>query len=368
MEETEYSEDNVKLDGFYRAKVIDNKDKEFYGRIKVWIPDVMPKISDSEGLWALPANNYISGLNDPGDDQHYYSGSSYVIPIGSWCWVFFENANPSRPFYFAGLNIENVKILPECQLGGKPERKWVIYKSRYGRCIVISDDPDDERVEITGKKRKITDPPTGDKTSVYQIEPNQTTFLHDERSGKQKILIRTYKSAVGEGDYIHVDIDERQLQIEFKEKWIVYFHNDILIRTDKKIHIHADNDILIHTNKNFHLKADQNIKIEAGQNIDIKAGMNFKQEAGLNMDVKAGLIYKTSAGLNWSAKAGLNLDCKAGLNTTIDGGLQHHAYAGSILFLSPFRLGAKSSQAQDAQAAGKPTNATKAEPKGERDT
>ena len=69
---------------------------------------------------------------------------------------FFENGNPNRPYYLGGLNLQNTKILPECQVGNNPHKKWVIYKSNSGRTIVISDDPDDERVEITGKKRQLS--------------------------------------------------------------------------------------------------------------------------------------------------------------------------------------------------------------------
>jgi len=65
--------------GFYRAKVLENKDPEKFGRIKVWVPDIMPEIEPEihpkelndtvdgfnvtidKGLWAYPANNPVGG-------------------------------------------------------------------------------------------------------------------------------------------------------------------------------------------------------------------------------------------------------------------------------------------------------------------
>jgi len=49
------------LFGFYRAKVVLNKDPEKKGRVLLWIPDIMPLVSDSTGLWARPGNNPLGG-------------------------------------------------------------------------------------------------------------------------------------------------------------------------------------------------------------------------------------------------------------------------------------------------------------------
>jgi len=256
-------EDKSKLGGFYRAKVIDNKDSELFGRVKVWIPDIMPKVSEDKGLWAMPANNVTSGLNSDGDSEHFYSGSCYIPPKGSYVWVFFENGNPNRPYYLGGLDLQNTKVLPECQVGSNPQKKWVIYKSHSGRAIVISDDPDDERVEITGKKREISTPPTGDTNSVYTIDGNQTTILIDERDGKEKVLIRSHK-----GDYINFDIENQKIQIS----------------VSSDIHIKSNGNIFIKASDNINLKAGTNINIHAGGVINLKAGSNVNTQAGGNIN------------------------------------------------------------------------------------
>lgn len=244
--------------GNYRAKVVDNQDPEKQGKVIVWIPTIMPEIEKTKGIWARPANNPIGGRNMEDDSDHHYSGSCLVPPKGSWVWIFFEAGKIDTPFYFGSLDLGNTKVLPECQ-DGEYWNKWVVFKSPSGRCIVVSDDPLDERIEITGKKRQISDPPTGDVPSVYNIDGNQTTILFDEVEGREKILIRTRQ-----GDFLHIDIDQRKLQC--------YFESDILMESGANIHIIAARDIKI--------KAGWNMHTEATQAMHAKSGMSMFQFAG----------------------------------------------------------------------------------------
>jgi len=272
------AEDKSKFPGFYRAKVVDNVDPQMFGRVMVWIPDLMPKVSEDKGLWAMPANSPISGLNKDGDSEHHFSGSVMIPPKGCYVWIFFENSNPSRPYYLGALNLQNVKVLPECQVGSNPQKKWVLYKSHSGRTIVISDDPDDERVEITGKKRTLTNAPVGDKDSVYTIDGNQSTFLIDERDGKEKILFRSYK-----GDYINFDIENQKLQISISE--------DIHIKSNASIYIKAADDI--------HFKSGSDINLYAAGNLNLKAGGNINTDAGEKINnLAGGAINLDGSGIN----------------------------------------------------------------------
>jgi hypothetical protein len=263
------------LYGFYRALVVGNRDPKFYGRITVWIPQIMPEVEPTRGLLASPANNPVGGRNMEGDEEHHYMGSSFIPKKGSWVFVFFEAGNPSNPYYFGSCDLENTTVLPECKTGSNPEDKWVILKSHQGRTIMMSDDPDDARVEITGKKRLIKEPPSGDVTSVTKIDDNQTTILLDEREKREKILIRTYK-----GDYIHIDIDQQNLQIDFK--------NDININCGGKFSLNVKKDI--------HIKG-QNINTEAVLSNNRKAGLSIIDGAGVGHHTKAGSIIARDAGV-----------------------------------------------------------------------
>lgn len=257
---------NVLL-GFYRAKVVDNRDPEFFGRVVVWVPQIMPDVEENRGIWARPANNPVGGRNNQGAEEHHYMGSSYIPKIGSWVFVFFESGSPDNPYYFGSCDLENTEVLPENRTGSNPEDKWTILKSHEGRTVHISDDPSDARVEITGKKRMMSNPPSGDEESVFTIDQNQTTILLDERENKEKILIRTYK-----GDYIHIDIDEQNLQLQFA--------NDI------------------------NIKCGGNLNITVVKDIQIKAGENILQESGLSSHRVAGLSIFDTAASRHHTKAG----------------------------------------------------------------
>jgi len=274
------------LYGNYRAKVVNNKDKENYGRVLVWIPDLMQGVDDKKGIWARPANNPVGGRNkQSGETENYYMGTSYIPRKGSWVWVFFETGNINRPYYFGALDIEGSQTLPENRLGKQYQDKWVIFKANSGRTIVVSDDPDDERVEITGKKRKLKDPPAGDTDSVYTIDDNQTTILLDERTGKEKLLIRTYK-----GDYINIDIENRKLMIDFA--------SDIEINTKGAFSLTAQDDINIKTHTgDFYAQA-------VTGKMSVRSGDKMSQSAGDTLDILAQNDLKYSSGAKISGQAG----------------------------------------------------------------
>lgn len=309
--------------GNFRAKVVNNKDPQKYGRVLVWIPDVMPTVPDTKGIWARPANNPVGGRNLEGENDNYYMGSSYIPKKGSWVFIFFEGGNINRPYYFGALDLENTPVLPENQLGSNYQDKWTIFKSHEGRTIIVSDDPDDARVEITGKKRQLKTPPTGDTSSVYPIDNNQTTILFDERQGKEKILIRTRK-----GDFFHIDIDERKLQ--------AYFEDEIHIETKSKFFLTALEDINIKSKTgNIYIQAD------SGE-IHEKSGADMFHSSGGSINEKANVDHNASALLNVNRTAGTDITHDAAGNINEQMGL--------------------ATPATDAQAA------TAADPKGERNT
>ena len=314
--------DRAAIYGNWRAQVVDNKDTKKFGRVLVWVPDLMPEVNKKEGIWARPANNPLGGRNMEADSDHHYMGTSYIPKKGSWVFVFFEGGNINLPYYFGALELENTTVLPENQVGSNYENKWVLLKTHEGRAIVISDDPDDARTEITGKKRQLSSPPTGDTGSVYTIDENQTTILFDEREGKEKVLIRTYK-----GDFFHIDIDEQKLQAEFE--------GDIIIKTNGKFQVTAEDDIDILSNTG-------NVAIEAGSgDLNIKADSKVNQESGSDFNIRSG--------------GDLNLEATKAMNEL----------AGGVISIDGTSLSEQSGSATPAGSAG---GATEAEPEGGRDT
>jgi len=261
--------------GFLRARVIevdieDKGEKNLYGSVRVAIPDHYPPgviekaledyDEDKTGTIAYPANNYMGGFNDEDKDgESYYQASVAVPRKGDWVWVFFEDGKPDRCFYHSSIMYRNCRLPPENLKVDEPHRVITLCKTHSGRAVIVCDSEDQQRVEITGKKRLQEGPPSGGHEGVYNIDKNQTTILFDEREGKEKILVRTHK-----GDFIHIDIDERQLQLYFKENINIFTAANLNLTTKGKLNIMSKGDINISSGGEIKLSAKSDFKIHSG--------------------------------------------------------------------------------------------------------
>ena len=210
---------NEPLYGMYRGIVLENKDRSIekegknFGRVQIHIPSLFD--DEEVGVWALPANNPVGGRNtekiapnvDRNGGKQEYTGSAYIPPINSWVWVFFEAGDPNRPFYQNGIDIKHHELPPEMvvDLNNKPEERWLIFRSPKGRVIMISDDEENCRVEITGKKRKSFG---NTNEHVYDIDDNMKTILIDDRPGKEKIIVKDEK-----GNFINIRTHKDDIDI-----------------------------------------------------------------------------------------------------------------------------------------------------------
>ena len=76
--------------GKYRAKVVDIKDPESRGRIRVMCPMVL--------------DNFKSAWCEPCIPVAYDFGGDFALPkIGEFVWVEFEEGDPNKPIYTGGL-------------------------------------------------------------------------------------------------------------------------------------------------------------------------------------------------------------------------------------------------------------------------
>lgn len=311
------SESRFSYTGIYRALVVNARDPEKRGRVKVWCPDTMPEIEQTRGLWARLANNPIGGrnkvdnrlgdgesTNNADGGEHYFQGSCFIPPVGAWVYIFFEYGNPNEPRILAAGDFGQCKVPIENQQGNQWEKKWTLLKTREGRIIIFSDDPDDERVEITGKKRQLdaTDV-SGNASSVYTIQDNQTVILIDERIGHEKILIRDYK-----GNYINLDTESGDLSINVS--------GDAHIKAGKSIYMTATDEI--------HMRCGGVLNAQSGNSINIKSA-----GGQVNMSATSDINIKASGNLNEQADANINI--RAGININEDGTLllQQQGAAGS---------------------------------------
>ena len=306
----EISDDKSELFGFYRAKVVDNVDPDECGRIKVWIPDVMHGVSEKHGMWAMSANNSFGGRNLDGSLDVFFAGQCIIPAKGSYCWIFFECGNPNRPVYFGALDLMNSKVLPECRVGDNPQNKWVIFKSHWGRTIVVSDDPSDARVEITGIKRMMIDPPDGDENSIYEYDNNQTSILLDEREGQEKLLIRSWK-----GDFINFDIENQRLEVRVRDKLDLVANGDLnlfcggdmTLKCQGSLSIQA-NDITMQSATTLSIQAVMNAVLMSWQNITLLGLVTVNGTSPGSVNIDAPIITELTGKASMPGPPTINLD------------------------------------------------------------
>ncbi|MFO0869862.1 MAG: phage baseplate assembly protein V [Pirellulales bacterium] len=113
--------------GKYRGIVVDNRDPEGQGRLRVKVPDLL---GDQPTGWALACVPYAP----PGKGL-------YCLPeTGDPVWVEFEGGQPSKPIWTGGFWGQGQGP------GAAPSvKRW---ETQGGHHITLDDSAGDERVEI----------------------------------------------------------------------------------------------------------------------------------------------------------------------------------------------------------------------------
>lgn len=292
----------------YRGVVVDNRDPLKYGRVKIFVPDIMSEEDKDDPMWFLPGNQIIGGQND-GTENPFFN-SQFIPSIGSWWIVKFEEGNPENGYYIRPLQLMNTVLAPEFQTGKNPNLKSG-FRFKNGQVIIISDDDEkevndnnkdeesymleeDKRVEITGIKRIIDE--------VYQILGNQKTILIDERKNREKILIEDQK-----GNSIMISTQTDNIMITANK-------NIIIQNYDEDISIMANNG-----NLNF-LQKD-NVNIYQGKDINL-----FSKEGDMNINLKEG-SYNSQVNKDYNFK---NKDANGNFNMNIQKDITQKSFNGSI--------------------------------------
>jgi len=219
----------------YRAKVVDNKDPNKAGRVKVWIPDLMKDtVDESDGKWALPANNLFVGNGDTDEEGLNDCGSCIIPPKGTYVTVFFEDEEFNNPRYLAGLNLDTKACIPaENQAGKEYFNKWTLLKTPKGRQIFLSDDPDDACVIIRGKykKRESGSGPVAEKSDPR--DPEDSMYVELYETDEEQYLIM--KDAIGQ--YFLIDQKNKTIRIQHVSGSYIEFTSDGDIKIESAKHI-----------------------------------------------------------------------------------------------------------------------------------
>ena len=189
-----------------RAVVMDNKDPDKLGRIRV------------QFLWQKEQNDndmitpWIRIAQPHGGDQ---KGFYFIPEIGEEVMVGFENGNAERPYVIGTLYHGNQKP-KDGWYTDENERKGI--RTRNGHRIVFIDE--------------------GDKGGIVITDGN------DENDFTYQIFLST---------------DNKLIRLESKGNIELYAEEDITLRAKHDISMRADNDVAIVAHNNIYREADNNI-------------------------------------------------------------------------------------------------------------
>ena len=253
-----------------RAVVMDNKDEDKLGRIRVQF--LWQKEHDPDKMmtpWIRIAQPY------GGDGKGFY----FIPELEEEVMVDFENGNAEKPYVVGTLwhNNQRPRTKMDQKYFDKNDIKYI--RTRNGLTIGFADDHETGGGEIT-----ILD--SNDRVNVITLSVDN-----------KKITITS----------------EGNIELTAKE--------NIIIKADKNVTINAGGDLTEEAGSNIKAKADSNIEMEASENVAIKAGGDLTED---------GSNIKATANANVEMKASASMDLSASATMTLDGGGMLEASAGMV--------------------------------------
>lgn len=292
---------STQLDKIYTGFVKETLDRQFMGRLRVWIPELGGDPADKSQWFTLNYASPFAGASNVyankgggtwADTQRSY-GFWFVPPdLENEVLCCFVNGDPARGYWFAclyqqfmnhmvpgipgqrqeekvteGLPVaEYNKIDPKVRLVD-PQRP--IYSPLADSLQDQGLDNDEQRGISTSGARRSS--PASGINQVYGIlTPGGHQFVMDDNPDNKYIRLRTQHGA--------------QLLINDDEGWIYMISRDgstwfeLGVRGD--IQMYAQGDISIRAQGDLNLRGDKNVNIEAGVSMYIKARNETRSETG----------------------------------------------------------------------------------------
>lgn len=160
----------------YRACVMDNKDPDNLGRVKILCPQVGQTLPPD--VWVLPA------MMGAGNQR----GMFFVPEKGDTVFVSFFEGDPNHPaVYWGGWFGEATKgtsDVPETLVpkdGGYPEKKG--FTTRAGHSLTFDDTDGKESITILWNSPASGDPAKTDRTKTARQNPAKSTVININKDG-----------------------------------------------------------------------------------------------------------------------------------------------------------------------------------------
>lgn len=204
-----------------RAKVVENKDEQKLGRIRVQFPWQEIQSKDMKTPWLRIAVPYAGASK----------GQQFVPEIGEEVMVGFEMNNAERPYiigsFYNGGN-------------GKPDENWAVSKEEDG---------------------------TSNNIKAIRTRNGHTILFNDKGDAG---LLEIYDNK-NNTYHITLSADDKKITIYSAGNVEVVAKNNINVSADGNIDVIAKGDIGVNADGNIGIKAKGNISMEAKKEVSIQA-------------------------------------------------------------------------------------------------
>lgn len=239
-----------------RAKVVENKDEQKLGRIRVQFPWQEIQSKEMKTPWLRIAVPYAGASK----------GQQFVPEIGEEVMVGFEMNNAERPYIIGSLyNGGN----------GKPDEEWAASNDDDGTNTV----------------------------KAIRTRNGHTIEIHDKGNDG---YIRIYDNKK-ENYILTFSTDEKLIKLESTGNIELYAKNDIIMKADRDIKVQAGHDRNTSVGRNDSLSIGSNQFIKIGANKDEQVASQL-QVSAQNIRVEAGMSlneYSTTHNINALAEVSI---------------------------------------------------------------
>ena len=296
-----------------RAVVIDNKDPEKLGRIRVQFLWQTEQDSNMMTPWIRIAQPY------GGDEKGFY----FIPEIDEEVMVSFENGNAEKP-YVTGTLWYGKQKPPEDLYNDENDAK--VIRSRNGHSIAFIDEGDGGKILIWDRKNM-----------NYVIEYNTDEKLIKMQSKGNIELYADKDIIMKAGGNVKIKADK---EVDVKSGGDTKFkvEGDYGMDVDGKTSIVSQGRIYVDTGEHvrfnaatqFAVKADEDIIFEAGgEGIKYSTDGDLKLLATGSTEIKADTSIEINAGTDMKIKSGATMDV-GGTSIKIDGGPQTELKGGMV--------------------------------------
>ena len=239
-----------------RAKVVENKDEQKLGRIRVQFPWQEIQSKEMKTPWLRIAVPYAGASK----------GHQFIPEIGEEVMVGFEMDNAEKP-YIIGALYNGGK--------GKPDEEWAASKDDDGTNTV----------------------------KAIRTRNGHTIEIHDKGNDG---YIRIYDN-MKENYILTFSTDEKLIKLESTGNIELYAKNDIIMQAGHDIRVQAGHDRNTSVGRNDSLSVGSNQFVEIGANKDEQVA-NQLQVSAQNIRVEAGMSlneYSTTHNINALAEVSI---------------------------------------------------------------